>query len=530
MATTSLALAASAPVPPSAPPAARYTTGTKSPDGLGKYYFGREIAHYMTHAGAPWLERPEREAEERPDLVLAALQLKPGDTVADIGCGTGYFSWRLASAVGPTGRVYGVEIQLTMLDLLAANMKSHGATNVTGVLGTVADPQLPAPVDLALLVDVYHECSEPWEMIDAICRRLKPGGRIVFVEYRGEDPTVPIKTLHKMTEAQVIKEMTAQPLDYVETVRSLPRQHLIVFRKRATSTDLRANSSAVSTTPLQALVDRAAATALETFKATHLEPSQLAITLIDVRHPTAPQRASYHGEVPIYPASVVKLFYLAAAHRWLEDGRLADTPELRRALRDMIVDSSNDATGYIVDLLTGTTSGPELSDDEIKTWFDRRNAVNRYFAAQGYTDINVSKKPWGDGPYGRETQASRLFEPKRNALTTEATAQLLAEIATGRCVTAAHSAEMMALLSRDPTSPSTDPDNQAKFTGPALPPGAKLWSKAGWTSQTRHDAAYVELPNGAKFVLVIFTTDHANEREIIASIARTVVAGFTESR
>jgi ubiquinone/menaquinone biosynthesis C-methylase UbiE len=209
-----------------------YSTGVKTRDGLGKYYFGREIASYMTHEGAPWLDRPEREREERPDLVMQALQLKAGDLVADVGCGTGYFSWRMAEAVAPRGVVYGVEIQQEMLDLLAGNMRARQVTNVVGVLGSVSDPKLPQPVDLVLLVDVYHEFSEPAEMMAAICRSLKPGGRVVFVEYRGEDPTVPIKPLHKMTEAQVKREMTAQPLDYVETVRTLPRQHLIVFRKR----------------------------------------------------------------------------------------------------------------------------------------------------------------------------------------------------------------------------------------------------------------------------------------------------------
>lgn len=277
---------------------------------------------------------------------------------------------------------------------------------------------------------------------------------------------------------------------------------------------------------LQPLVDRAAQTALAQFRDQKLLPAQFAISLIDLHDPAAPRRASYRGEVQIYPASVIKLFYLAATHRWLEDGKLTDTPELRRALRDMIVDSSNDATHYLVDLLTGTTSGPELSDADIKTWFDQRAVVTRYFAGLGYTGVNASKKPWGDGPYGRETQAVRLFEPKRNQLTTDSTARLLAEIATARCVTPARCTEMMALLSRDPASKDTDPDNQARFTGPVLPAGAKLWSKAGWTSQTRHDATYIELPNGAKFVLVVFTLDHARDSAIIQTIARVIVDAF----
>ncbi len=215
------------------PPESPYKTGRKTRDGLGIYYFGREIAHYMTHLAAPWLERPERDTEERPDLVLKALALKPGEIVADLGCGTGYFSWRMAQAVAPGGVVYGVEIQPEMLALLDVQMKKRGVTNVIGVLGDLEDPKLPRPVDLAILVDVYHECSRPAEYIAAVCRSLKPGGRLVFVEYRGEDSEVPIKALHKMTEAQVKLEMSAQPLDHVETVRTLPRQHLIVFKKRA---------------------------------------------------------------------------------------------------------------------------------------------------------------------------------------------------------------------------------------------------------------------------------------------------------
>ena len=281
---------------------------------------------------------------------------------------------------------------------------------------------------------------------------------------------------------------------------------------------------------LQALVERARRNALEQFRTSGLLETQLALTLVDLRDPSAPRQASVRGRVPIYPASVIKLFYLAAAHRWLEDGRLADTAELRRAMKDMIVDSSNDATHYVIDLLTGTTSGPELPEDDLKVWFEKRSVVTRYFASLGYTDINASKKPWGDGPYGRESQAIRLFEPKRNMLTTDATARLLVEIVTGRCVTAARSAEMQALLARDPATQDPDPDHQAKFTGPALPPGAKLWSKAGWTSQTRHDATYLELPGGAKCVLVIFTTDHAGNRALIPAIAKTVIEGLAAAK
>jgi ubiquinone/menaquinone biosynthesis C-methylase UbiE len=209
-----------------------YTTGPKTRDGLGKYYFGREIAHYMTHEGAPWLDRPERDQEERPDLVMAALALRPGEVAADVGCGTGYFTWRMAQAVGETGRIYGVEIQPEMLDRLGVAMKQRGIGNVAGILGAPDDPRLPAPVDLVLMVDVYHELSHPAEMMAAICRQMKPGGRMVFVEYRGEDPAVPIKPLHKMTVAQLKKELAALPLDHVATIETLPRQHVLIFRKR----------------------------------------------------------------------------------------------------------------------------------------------------------------------------------------------------------------------------------------------------------------------------------------------------------
>ncbi|HVY70146.1 MAG TPA: class I SAM-dependent methyltransferase [Verrucomicrobiae bacterium] len=209
------------------------TRADHDPDGIGKFFLGREIAHVMGHQGADWLERPERETEERPDLALTALKLKSGDAVADIGAGTGYFSWRMAKLVGEKGVVYAVDIQQEMLDLLAQKMAERKITNVKGVLGTISDPKLPEKaVDLVIMVDVYHEFSHPFEMMTNICRSLKPGGRVVFVEYRGEDPQVPIKRLHKMTLAQVRKEMALQPLEYVESIESLPRQHVIVFRKK----------------------------------------------------------------------------------------------------------------------------------------------------------------------------------------------------------------------------------------------------------------------------------------------------------
>lgn len=274
----------------------------------------------------------------------------------------------------------------------------------------------------------------------------------------------------------------------------------------------------------QQVVDRAVRQTLEQFAERKLEAGQLAVTLVNLRDPDKPVQGSHRGGQEIYPASVVKLFYLVAAHRWMEDGKLADTEELRRAMRDMIVDSYNEATGYVVDLLTETTSGPELSSTELEVWYEKRNAVNRYFASLGFQNINVNRKPWCEGPYGRERQSVNLHKPNhRNWLTTDATARLLTEIVTGRSVTPDRSRQMMDLLKRDPFNPKAETQSR-EYTGKALPEGAKLWSKAGWTSETRHDAAYVELPDGNRFVLVVFTVNHANEREIIPALARAVIA------
>jgi SAM-dependent methyltransferase len=227
-----LTVAAQAAVAPLTRPVYEFRT-IHDRDGIGKFYMGREIAHFMGHEGADWLERPERVDEEKPDLVLTELQLKPGQASADIGAGTGYFSWRMARAVTSTGQVYAVDIQQEMLDLLRVKMTERKITNVVPVLGTITDARLPeASIDLALMVDVYHEFSHPFEMMESICRALKPGGRVVFVEYRAEDPSIPIKPLHKMSEAQLRKEMATMPLEWVSTSRVLPRQHIIVFRKR----------------------------------------------------------------------------------------------------------------------------------------------------------------------------------------------------------------------------------------------------------------------------------------------------------
>jgi beta-lactamase class A len=280
---------------------------------------------------------------------------------------------------------------------------------------------------------------------------------------------------------------------------------------------------------LQTLVDNAARATLAKFADKKLTQDQLSITLIDLRDPQHSLTASFRGNERVYPASVVKLFYLVAVHRWLEDKKIQETDELKRGVRDMIVDSSNDATQYVLDVLTQTTGGYELPAKEVAAWQYKRNAVNRYYSALGFTNINVNQKTFCEDAYGRERVSRGPNGENRNKLTTDATARLLAEIVTGRAVNPARSAQMMELLKRDFAGTAKDGDDQGHgFTGIALAglTDARLWSKAGWTSTTRHDAAYVELPNGARFVLVTFTTDHANEREIIPTVARVVIDGI----
>jgi len=220
-----------APSPDTASPAAVYTSRPASPDGIGKVYLGREISFVMGHLGAGWLERPTREAEERTDLLLANLPVEPDDVVADLGAGTGYFSLPIAARV-PAGRVLAVDIQQEMLDIVARRAKSAGLANVQPVLATETDPRLPpGGVDLVLMVDAYHEFSYPREVMTGVVQGLKPGGRVVLIEYRAEDPAVPILELHKMSEAQARKEMAAVGLEWVESRDVLPQQHFLVFRK-----------------------------------------------------------------------------------------------------------------------------------------------------------------------------------------------------------------------------------------------------------------------------------------------------------
>jgi ubiquinone/menaquinone biosynthesis C-methylase UbiE len=200
-------------------------------DGIGKIYMGREISHVMGHQGAEWLEREERQQQERTDLLIEALPVRPDSVVADIGAGTGLFSFAIAKRV-PAGKVLAVDIQPEMLAFIEEKKQGNRVTNVEPVLGTISDPNLPKnAVDLIFIVDAYHEFSHPREMGEAMFAALKPGGKIVLIEYRAEDPRVPIKRLHKMSEAQAKKEMAALGLRWVETGAFLPQQHFLVFEK-----------------------------------------------------------------------------------------------------------------------------------------------------------------------------------------------------------------------------------------------------------------------------------------------------------
>jgi Beta-lactamase enzyme family len=247
---------------------------------------------------------------------------------------------------------------------------------------------------------------------------------------------------------------------------------------------------------------------------------------------------NHRGNERVYPASLVKLFYLVAIHEWLEQGMVTGSRELDRAIRDTIVESSNDATSLVIDTLTGTTSGPELSTGPFTTWKNQRNLVNRYYQSLGWVEldpINVNQKTWSEGPYGRERAFVGEMRENRNMLTTDAVARLLHSIVGGAAVSGDRSQQMMQLLHRDLSLASVTPhpgeENQVNgFLGAGLPPASQIWSKAGWTSQVRHDAAYIELADRQPYLLSVFTegAECSQNRQILPFLSAQFVAAMSE--
>lgn len=261
-----------------------------------------------------------------------------------------------------------------------------------------------------------------------------------------------------------------------------------------------------------------------------LKLEDVAVSLIDLRGDAA-KWGEHRGESRIYPASVVKMFYLVTIHQQLADGKLQMTKELERGVRDMIVTSSNEATQYIVDVLTNTASGGELPQKEFELWSYRRNRMNRYFTAMGYTNINVNQKTHCEDAYDVEQQFRNYRGENRNMLTANASARLIAEVARGLAVSPEHSKLMLEVLKRDAYATGREANSQAvEFAGRALLDlkieGAKLWSKAGWTSRTRHDAAYIETPDGLRFAVAVFTENNSNNKDIIPLIVGKLIEGM----
>jgi hypothetical protein len=284
---------------------------------------------------------------------------------------------------------------------------------------------------------------------------------------------------------------------------------------------------------LAATGDRVVCAALRKFSGSGLAADRLALTLV-VPDGTSATGWNHRGDCPVYPASVIKLFYLVAAHAWRAEGRLPASRELDRALSAMVRQSSNDATNHIVDLLSGAVGGPELPAAAFKRWIARRQAVNRYFRSWRWPEfdaVNVLQKTWDEGPYGRQQQARTRLRNGRNILTTNATARLLWAIDRGAVVSRAASRAMLSLLARDPAAAEGADNQVVGFLGEGLPPGSRLWSKAGWTSDTRHDAAVVELPNGRRFICVAFTEGRAQSTnlKLLPFLSRRLATELSQS-
>ncbi len=289
---------------------------------------------------------------------------------------------------------------------------------------------------------------------------------------------------------------------------------LVLLVAVAAAADFR-EFTAVSVDPaLQTRIQRAAEVSLAQFP--QLKAEDLAITVVDLGKPTLPARADYHGDAPFYPASVIKIFFMTDIFLQHKE-HLGD---VERALKEMIVVSDNDATAFLVDILADTCPGPDLQGRHLRRFIEKRREINKRFVRMGY-DISAMMKPWSFGPFGRDRQVLGANRENRNRLTANTTASLMLWIARGR---APSSEAMMKLLER-PLNPPREDENQIKdFVGAALPAEAKLWSKAGWTSEVRHDAACVELPDGHKYVIVVFTRGQAADTTLIPGIAKNLLA------
>ncbi|MEZ5305735.1 MAG: serine hydrolase [Pyrinomonadaceae bacterium] len=303
----------------------------------------------------------------------------------------------------------------------------------------------------------------------------------------------------------------------------------LIFLGLFSPIDFSAQTTAVSGTKhsneLQTIVDKAVADTLAKSAEENFKSDEIAVTVINLTDPVNPVSASHRGNVPIYPASVVKIFFMAYYFHLVETGKLKPSPEVERGLKDMIVDSSNDATGYILDVITGTSSGAEMPQKKFLKWKKKREAVDRYFESLGYGNINVVQKTFCEDAYGVEQQFRNYKGDNRNMIDTDSAARLMFEIMTGRAGSQSSTEKMKTLLRREWDKPSSNPDSK-EFISWALKPGDKLWSKEGWTSKTRHDTAYIETVNGLKLVITVFTENHAAFRNAIPNVAHEVIAGI----
>jgi beta-lactamase class A len=287
---------------------------------------------------------------------------------------------------------------------------------------------------------------------------------------------------------------------------------LIVFGPIVARADFREFKSLPVDTELSAKIARAAEASLKDFP--RLTADNLALSVVDLTKGDAPVRADYHGDAPFYPASVIKLFFMVET---FHQGKVS--PEIERALREMIQVSDNDAAAYLLDILTDTCSGSELDGKALDDFTEHRRKLNRYFGSLGY-DISAMLKPWSFGPFGRDMQAVGENKMNRNRASANSVASLLLWIVRHHAISAKASDAMLALLER-PLSPPRPGENQVtEYLGESLPSAAKLWSKAGDTSEVRHDAAYIELPNGRKFIVIVFTRGCADDKALLPSIGK----------